>query len=307
MWRGPTVTVRQVDLRALAESATRADAVVVLRFPISATGHPGQRVAEVRGGDMPADQVTSALLAEPERAFHQDPLFAFRLLADIGLRALSPAVNDPATAVQTLDSIEGLLRRLVDSRLDASSVPDAKGRVRVILCLPGWEDFLRVAVDDMCRAATGSPMTLARTLRLLQSLLAQAPPDRRNAVAERLDWAGLGHPPAARTTPRLSWAGTPPEAGGSSGQARVPSDDVITRPAVVGRVLNGPRPASRLDSKASIPVRTRSGLVPADPSRRRVASEGQGMTERPNILLIVTDEERLALPRAVEQGVGGLA
>jgi Predicted membrane protein (DUF2254) len=48
----------------------------------------------------------------PERTFGQDPLFAFRLLADIGLRALSPAVNDPATAVQVLDTIQSLLAPL---------------------------------------------------------------------------------------------------------------------------------------------------------------------------------------------------
>jgi uncharacterized membrane protein len=47
-----------------------------------------------------------------ERTFGQDPLFAFRLLADIGLRALSPAVNDPATAVQVLDTIQSLLAPL---------------------------------------------------------------------------------------------------------------------------------------------------------------------------------------------------
>ena len=38
-----------------------------------------------------------------ERTFEQDPKYALRLLVDIAIRALSPAVNDPITAVQALD------------------------------------------------------------------------------------------------------------------------------------------------------------------------------------------------------------
>ncbi|MBC3840683.1 DUF2254 domain-containing protein [Streptacidiphilus sp. 4-A2] len=187
-WPGPTTVIEQVDLRRLVASATRADAVVVLRIPVGATVHSGEPVADVRGGDLAAEEVTGALIAGLERSFHQDPLYAFRLLADIGLRALSPAVNDPATAAEALDSIDGLLRRLVDARLDASAVPDASGAVRVTLRLPGWTDFVSVGLDDLCRAAPGSPLVLARAARLLRDLLAQAPPHRRQALHERLDW-----------------------------------------------------------------------------------------------------------------------
>ena len=39
----------------------------------------------------------------------QDPAFAMRMFVDIAIRGLSPAVNDPTTAVQSLDRIETLL------------------------------------------------------------------------------------------------------------------------------------------------------------------------------------------------------
>lgn len=187
-WDGPTATIEQVDLRQLSETATRADAVVVLRIPVGTAVHRGDAVAEVRGGELTAGHVTRALIAGPERSFHQDPLYALRLLADIGLRALSPAVNDPATAVQALDSIEGLLRRLVGARLDAASVPDEQGDVRVVLQLPSWAEFLNVALDDLCRAAVSSPMVLARAARLLHGLSTVAPPDRRTPLSEREEW-----------------------------------------------------------------------------------------------------------------------
>ena len=68
-----------------------------------------------------------------ERTFRQDPLFTFRLLADIGLRALSPDVNDPATAVQVLDTVESLLLPLAPRDLDVAEVADDTGTVRVVL------------------------------------------------------------------------------------------------------------------------------------------------------------------------------
>ena len=43
---------------------------------------------------------------ERQRTFEQDPKYAIRLLVDIAIKALSPAVNDPTTAVQALDEIE---------------------------------------------------------------------------------------------------------------------------------------------------------------------------------------------------------
>ena len=65
-----------------------------------------------------------------ERTFEQDPKYAIRLLVDIAIKALSPAVNDPTTAVQALDQIEDLLRRLARHDLDAgfARAPDAVAR-----------------------------------------------------------------------------------------------------------------------------------------------------------------------------------
>jgi hypothetical protein len=45
-----------------------------------------------------------------ERTIEQDPTFAIRVMVDIAVRALSPAVNDPTTAVQVLDYLEESLR-----------------------------------------------------------------------------------------------------------------------------------------------------------------------------------------------------
>ena len=146
----------------------------------------GAPIADLHGGEAADAAVLAGLVTGPERTFGQDPLFAFRLLADIAMRALSPAVNDPATAVQVLDTIDSLLQALVSRDLDVAEVTDDAGTVRVVLALPSWDDYLRTGLDDLIESAAQSPMVLLRARTLLTTLLNAAPPARQPPVTRRL-------------------------------------------------------------------------------------------------------------------------
>jgi uncharacterized membrane protein len=186
-WPRRQATLQQLDLRRLLHAA--GSAVIVLRVGIGDTLLEGSPVADLHDGDVADETVLGGLVTGQERTFHQDPLFAFRLLADIGLRALSPAVNDPATAAQVLDTIESLLGRLVSRDLDVAEVCDNAGAVRVVLAFPSWDDYLRTALDDLIESSARSPMVLLRLRALLTSLLRTAPPQRRSSIAWRLEHA----------------------------------------------------------------------------------------------------------------------
>ena len=67
----------------------------------------------------------------PIRTWEQDPLLAFRLLVDIGLRAQSPAINDPATCRHSINAVSGLLRYLADRHLTIGDITDPGGQVRL--------------------------------------------------------------------------------------------------------------------------------------------------------------------------------
>ena len=183
-WPHRQAILQQLDLRRLAGAA--GGAVIVLRARIGDTLQEGAVVAGLHGGDASDAAVLAGLVTGQERTFGQDPLFAFRLLADIGLRALSPAVNDPATAVQVLDTIESLLAPLASRDLDVAEIADAAGAVKVVLALPSWDDYLQTALDDLIEAASRSPMVLLRARALLAGLLDAAPPQRRSPVTWRL-------------------------------------------------------------------------------------------------------------------------
>ncbi len=186
-WPHRQAILQQLDLRRLLAAAGQG--VIVLRARIGDTLQDGAPVADLHGTG-PEGRTDAALLGGlvtgPERTFRQDPLFAFRLLADIGLRALSPAVNDPATAVQVLDTIESLLLPLAQRDLDVAEVADDTGTIRVVLALASWDDYLQIALDDLIESSARSPMVLVRARAMLTSLLSAAPQQRKPSIAWRL-------------------------------------------------------------------------------------------------------------------------
>jgi uncharacterized membrane protein len=170
-WAGAPGVVQQLELRRLIDEATRADALVVFRVGVGDTVHDDSPLADVHGGELNDEVVRAAVVLSAERTFDQDPTLAFRLLADIALRALSPSVNDPATAVDAIDAAEGLLRAVAKRDLAVSDLTDAAGVTRVQLVLPTWEDYLRLSIEDLLQFATPFTMVLDRLRRLLVNLL----------------------------------------------------------------------------------------------------------------------------------------
>ncbi|MEU9158839.1 DUF2254 family protein [Streptomyces sp. NPDC048424] len=188
-WSGPVTVVQQIDVHALVAVARRHDCAIDFRVTPGRTLSRGMALAEVTGAELTEEVVREAVITGVERTFDQDPELPFRLLVDIALRALSPAVNDPATAVEAVDRLEDLLTRLADRELDFGRFTDGAGRVRVTVPVPDWEQYVRTAFDDLLFAAEHSPMALRRVRDLLGRLARESPEGRRAVVRERLDWA----------------------------------------------------------------------------------------------------------------------
>jgi uncharacterized membrane protein len=186
LWPARAATLQAIDIPALARCAERADVVIELCV------RPGQmipehgRVALTHGdGAVAAHELVQTLQTGNERTFDQDPTMALRVLADIALRALSPAVNDPTTAVQALDEIDSLLRQLLTRDLAVETVNGSDGQPRLQLALPTWEDYLAVALDEIIAIAGSSCHVRRRVDRLLTELIAIAPTERTEALRAR--------------------------------------------------------------------------------------------------------------------------
>src|SRR5258708_9206988 len=72
-----------------------------------------------------------------------------RILVDIALKALSPAINDPTTAVLAVDQLHRLLRLAGKRNLHNEYISDGLGQLRVILRTPNWEDFVDLVLTEI--------------------------------------------------------------------------------------------------------------------------------------------------------------
>ena len=130
-----------------------------------------------------------------ERTVEQDPTYAFRILVDIAIKALSPAVNDPTSAVMALDQLHNLLRFVARRRLDVGEHRDPAGAVRLIVGLPIWEDYVSLAIDEI-RQYGASSIQVARRLKAMFDDLIEVAPEKRRETLSR------GAPLLGRTVER---------------------------------------------------------------------------------------------------------
>ena len=181
---GVPMAIAAYDVPALVSLATRAGGVIAMSYAVGDTLLEGDTLLTVSGGHLmlPQAALSQAVELKRERTFEQDPKYALRLLVDIAIKALSPAINDPTTAVQTLDHIEDLLRRLGERHLEVGQVRDEYGALRVIFPTPIWEDFLMLAFDEI-RFCGGTSLQVVRRLRTaIYDLARTLPPFRQEAI-----------------------------------------------------------------------------------------------------------------------------
>jgi uncharacterized membrane protein len=180
---GPGV-VQAVRTRELAAFARRSDTVIVMAVAVGDTVMDGMPILRVHGTGAPPPEKTLRRAVElgPDRTFEQDPKYAVRILVDVAIKALSPAINDPTTAVQALDQIEDLLLRMGQRDLDVGRVRDADGRLRLVMPVPTWNDLVVLALDEIRFCGATSVQVMRRTRALLGDLKQQVRPDRRAAL-----------------------------------------------------------------------------------------------------------------------------
>jgi len=186
---GKSGIVLAVNLRGLVAEAERADSIIEFAPQIGDFVAVGEPLLYLYGNAGTVDDRTLlALIAlGSERTMEQDPMFSFRIEVDIALKALSPAINDPTTAVLAIDQLHRLLRKVGERSLHGHEITDSAGRPRVIFRTPNWEDFVHITFTEIRQFGAGS-IQIARRLRAMVINLTQNLPEHRHsALHEELD------------------------------------------------------------------------------------------------------------------------
>jgi uncharacterized membrane protein len=123
-----------------------------------------------------------------ERTLQQDIRFGLRQLVDIALRALSPAINDPYTAIQVVHHVSAVEAVLASRAIEDDVRRDSAGDVLVWLPYPGFATYLHVACAQIRRYGAHEPLVLTALLQLLSTVAQNCvDPSRGAAVKAQID------------------------------------------------------------------------------------------------------------------------
>jgi uncharacterized membrane protein len=117
-----------------------------------------------------AVELTGAFDIGPMRTLQQDVEFGVIQIVDIALRAISPAVNDPSTAISCIDQLTRILIRWVDRIPPESLLFSPPHVVRVVLPWIDLEGLLNTAIEQIRAYATTDAAVSLRLLRLLHDV-----------------------------------------------------------------------------------------------------------------------------------------
>ena len=215
-------SVQAIDEAGLVRWARKHRCLLVLPhvvgdfLPAGATVDRGLRHAPEG-----SERMLSGMLAlGTERTIEQDPAFAIRIMVDIANLALSPAVNDPTTAVQVIDHLGETLRLIGTTDLTGQSKPQRhpvrRERGHAHASLGGLSRARRDRDPQLRRLGDPGEQTPARDAR-------GAPrdgPTRVPSRPSRTNWRGsLRASPRDGPARRISTARWPPTARESAGQS----------------------------------------------------------------------------------------
>jgi uncharacterized membrane protein len=187
--RGRSAIIIAVNQTALIEAARRADGLIEMVPHVGDFIIVGAPLFRLHGGAAALDDhlLRGQVALGPERTIEQDSTFAVRVVVDIALKALSPAINDPTTAVLSIDQLHQLLHAVGGRALSDAGLRDSDGHVRLILHTPEWEDFVQLAFSEIRQYGLGNFQVARRLRAMIEHLLRDLPEARRAALRLELD------------------------------------------------------------------------------------------------------------------------
>jgi len=188
--RDRSAIVIAVNLDALVAEAKRVDAVIELVPRVGDFVAKDDVLFHLRGAG--ATKLNERFLHGQvafgrERTIEQDSTFAFRVIVDIAIKALSPAINDPTTAVIAIDQLHHLLRAVGSRDLRDERVLDSEGQLRLIFHTPNWKDFNDLTFSEIRLYGAGNFQVVRRLRAMIESLSQNLPERRVPALREELD------------------------------------------------------------------------------------------------------------------------
>jgi uncharacterized membrane protein len=178
-----------LDLEGLIRQARHSDGMIEFIPQVGDFVATDEPLFRLYGGAGAIDdrQLLASVALGSERTLEQDPTFAFRILVDIAIKALSPAINDPTTAVLAIDQLHRLLRHVGMRHVSREEICDDAGKLRLVFRTPNWEDFVHLTCTEIRHCGTGSVQIMRRMRSMLDNLIQTLPPHRHPELRKQLE------------------------------------------------------------------------------------------------------------------------
>jgi uncharacterized membrane protein len=183
--------IQAVDIEGLVTWAREQRRLVVMRHRIGDFVPAGAVLIEAYGSpgtDAGESEALRGMVAlGDERTVEQDPSFAIRIMVDVAIKALSPAINDPTTAVQVIDHLGEALRVIGGMDLSRSQwTSEHEASIGLVLPIRSWEDYLTLATTEIRGYGEPSIQVMRRMRALLEELHDEVREEHRPAIDEEL-------------------------------------------------------------------------------------------------------------------------
>jgi len=186
---GTSGIVLAVDLAGLVERARQANGVIEFIPQVGDFVAVDEPLFALYGGakEIADRQLRAAVALGSERTMDQDPSFSFRILVDIAIKALSPAINDPTTAVLCIDQLHRLLRLVGQHHVSGEQILDGAGQPRLVFRTPNWVDFVHLTCTEIRHCGVGSVQIVRRLRSMLENLMQTLPQHRHAELRQQLE------------------------------------------------------------------------------------------------------------------------
>jgi uncharacterized membrane protein len=183
--------IEAINYSGLVEIAHAADAVIELSFKAGRHVIEGGTFAWIAPPDAASDEICgkieACLFLGSERASIQDVETSVRQLGEVALRALSPSVSDPFTAMAVIDRLTTSLAKVMRRGAPQSVWADADGTVRLLTPDSTFCDIVEEAFRQIRQHAQDQPAVLIRLVESLGQLEALANEHQRPALARQIE------------------------------------------------------------------------------------------------------------------------
>ena len=187
--------IQSIEYHSLLQVALKCDGFIHMCYKPGDYVVKGQQMGDIYTMSLTSDissDLNAAILIGDYRSATQDIEYSVRHMVEIALRALSPGVNDPFTAITVLDKLTGVLGHLFTRFLPNCSFTSDDGKLRVWVASTTEADVIFEALAEICYAGQNQRLILECLIKNIAILTTLAnTSEQRRALALQIEHVKL--------------------------------------------------------------------------------------------------------------------